>query len=273
MNTPIKIIKPTIDTYPLNDVTIKDEFANTYGTLKDRRNNFILREATRLKVDKLVLITSGNNGYSLAKLAKEHGNNIKVVAIIDSSLNSDIVSLLENSCYQVIKINLKKKFLRPEEVIAFSRESDHEVIWDVTNGYEAAYKAIMKEILTQQKEAPDYIVIPFGSGSIFSGIAEEIINKNLKTKIIGIGPVNKKKSFADKLYTPWTPYKKLVNEYLGHGHKLYRVGEKEIKNTYEQWKDIVDCEPSSSIVFNAPHLHKFKKDDTIIFLNSGKLKM
>ena len=273
MNTPIKIIEPTIKGYPLNKVTIKNEFTNTYGTLKDRRSNFILREATRLKVDKLVLITSGNNGYSLAKLAKEQECNIKVVAIIDSNLNSDIVSLLENSCYQVIKINLKKKFLRPEEVISFSRESDHEVIWDVTNGYEAAYKAIMKEILVQQKKAPDYIVIPFGSGSIFSGIAEEILNNNLKTKIIGIGPSNKKRSFADKLHTPWTPYKKLVNEYLSHGHELYKIGEKDIKNTYTKWKDIIDCEPSSSIIFYAPFLHKFKKDDEIIFINSGKLKM
>ena len=92
MNTPIKTIKSINKLYPLDTVTIKDEFSNTCGTIKDRRNSFILREANRMKVDKLVLITSGNNGYSLAKLAKNQKLNIKVVAIVNTNLDVNILS-------------------------------------------------------------------------------------------------------------------------------------------------------------------------------------
>ena len=147
-----------------------DESINEFGTIKDRRNKKVIEEALRLHVDKLVLITSGNNGYSLARLAQN--TNIKVVCVVNRQLDEKTKELLKNVSYQVIELNLEQKILRPEEIIAIARENEEEVIWDVTNGYEETYIPIVEEIC--KKIIPDYIVCPVGSGGIYIGIIEGI---------------------------------------------------------------------------------------------------
>lgn len=69
-------------------VYLFDESRNTHGTIKDRRSRVIIEEAQRLHVDKLVLITSGNSGYSLAKMAR--GTGIKVVCVVSRRLDETI---------------------------------------------------------------------------------------------------------------------------------------------------------------------------------------
>ena len=245
---------------------IKDESINIFGTIKDRRNIQIIKEANRLRVDKLVLITSGNNGYSLAKLAQ--GTPIKVVCIVSKNLPDEVKNLLKAVSHQVTELNLDHKILRPEEIISFAREKEDEVIWDVTNGYEENYIAVVDEIL--ESTVPDFIVVPVGSGGIFLGIVEGVERRELETKVIGIGVQNTTHSFADKLSTPWTPYSRALENYQKLGHFIYRLTEGKAKDTYNKFKNVVDCEPSSSIVFAAIDKHKFKPEDIIVFLNSGK---
>lgn len=247
---------------------VKDESVNPFGTIKDRRNEGVIKDAARLKVDKLVLITSGSNGYSLCQLAA--GLPIKVVCFISKDMNAEIKEVLKKHAYQVIELNLEHKILRPEELIAFARETDDEVIWDVTNGYEDYYAPIMQEIL--EKLVPDYIVVPLGSGGIFVGLAEEAERLNLKTKVIGIGVQNSIHSLADKLSTPWTPYAKAIEAYQKFGHLIYRLSEEEVKTAVKNYKNIANAEVSSLVVFNAPVKHQFKKSDNVVFINSGKIK-
>ncbi len=247
---------------------IFDESINKFGTIKDRRNEKVIEEALRLHVDKLVLITSGNNGYSLAKLAKN--KNIKVVCIVSRNLDNKTKELLKSVSYQVMELNLEQKILRPEEIIGIARENDQEVIWDVTNGYEEAYISIVEEIC--KKIIPDYIVCPVGSGGIYIGIIEGVEKYCPKTKVIGIGVQSTYQSFADKLSTPWTPYQRAVENKILQGHYLFRSNEEEIKKTYLQYKNIVSFEPSSAIVFAALSHFKFKPTDNIVFINSGKMK-
>ena len=102
------------------------------------------------------------------------------------------------------------------------------------------------------------------------GRSQEIKHKQIKTKVIGIGVQNTNQSFADKLPTPWTPYAKALENYQKLGHTIYRLTEKETKNTFNMFKNVVDCEPSSSVVFAALDKHKFKPEDIVVFLNSGK---
>src|SRR3989344_8064333 len=104
-----------------------DESINKFGTIKDRKNEKVLEEALRLHVEKLVLITSGNNGYSLARLAKD--TNIKIVCVVNRNLDNQIKEILKRVSYQVIELNLEQKILRPEEIISIARENDQEVIW------------------------------------------------------------------------------------------------------------------------------------------------
>ena len=245
-----------------------DESLSEYGTIKDRRNRLIIEEACRLHVDKLVLITSGNNGYSLAKMARATG--IKVVCVVSRSLEEKIKDVLRGTAYQVIELNLDQKILRPEELITIARETDEEVIWDVTNGYEDAYKSVVTEIAHEIR--PDYIACPVGSGGIFIGLVEGVTHHLPKTKIIGIGVQEMYQSYADKLSTPWTPYARAMDNAVQNGHIIKRLPEEQIKTLFKQYKNYGDFEPSSAIVFEALSIPEVKPTDTIVLINSGKFK-
>lgn len=265
-NTPLLELKKFGSDFNFKTAFVKDESKNPFGTIKDRRNLQIFQEANRLKVDKLVLITSGNNGYSLAQFAKN--SPIKVVCIVSRDLSQGVKDSLKQVAYQVIELNLEHKILRPEELVAFAREKEDEVIWEVTNGYEENYQGVVDEILAKVK--PNYLVVPLGSGGIYLGIIQALERRNSNAKVIGIGVQNTIHSLADKLSTPWTPYAKALDHYQKLGHAIYRLDESEVKDAYTKFKNIVPCEPSSSVVFAAAEKHKFKNSDVVVFVNSGK---
>jgi threonine synthase len=265
MITPLIKLPSDWSKFGIKSAYIKDEGKNPFGTIKDRRNSAIVKEAARLKVDKLVLITSGNNGYSLAQYAKN--TPIKVVCVVNKDLPEETKKQLKNTAYQVIELNLNHKILRPEEIVAFARETDDEVIWEVTNGYDDLYSPILEEIIGEIES--DYLIVPVGSGGIFVSMAEAIERLSPRTKLIGIGVQNTIHSIADKLSTPWSPYTKAVQAYQKHGHFMYRLSELEIKKTFHEFQNVVNCEPSSAVVFAALYKHKFKDTDIVVFLNSG----
>ena len=267
-NTPFTELKKFGEEFGLKvkKVFLKDESSNPFGTIKDRRNFYIFEEASRLKVDKIVLITSGNNGYSIAQFAKN--SSLKVVCVISKDVSPEIRASLKQSAYQVIELNLEHKIMRPEELIAFAREKEDEVIWEITNGYEENYQDVVDEIL--QESTPDYIVVPIGSGGIFIGMVQGLERRGASTKVIGIGVRNTTQSFADKLSTPWTPYAKALEYYQNNGHFIYRLSEDTVRKTYKTFKNLTVCEPSSSVVFAAIYEHQFVPTDTVVFLNSGK---
>jgi threonine synthase len=253
--------------FTVQNLFIKDESANTTGTVKDRRNSFILEEAERLKVDKLVLITSGNNGLSLSTLAQRY--DIKVVCIVDRNLDQDIIRTLKAVAYQVIEVNLQHKILRPEEIISFAREREDEVIWDVTNGYEESYTTIVNELRAIK---PNYIVVPVGSGEIFVGLAQGLDRLKMNTRLIGMGVQNTLSSFADKLHTPWTPYTRALHALEQRGHRVIRITEEEIKSTYTKYRHVISCEPSSAVVFSVFQHIQFQPHDTVVLINTGRAK-
>jgi cysteine synthase len=245
---------------------IKDESKNPYGTIKDRRNLHVLEVALKFKVDKLVILTSGNNGYSLCQLAK--GHDLKIVCFVDQDLPQLIHKVLTRVAYKVIPLNLKHRYFHSEELISFVREKHDEVIWDVTNGYEENYQTILHEIL--KEISPHFIVVPVGSGGIYFSFVSMSEKLHLPTKIIGIGVEAEQKSIADKLCTPWTPYQKALEAFQKSGHPIYRLSEMEVKRTFDKFKKLTACEPSSSVVFAAPYKHHFKNEQKVVFLNTGR---
>lgn len=66
-------------------ILIKDESKNPFGTFKDRRSEIIIKKAEDEQVDTLVLITSGNAGYSLGRFSQ--GTKIRIVNIVDKKLD------------------------------------------------------------------------------------------------------------------------------------------------------------------------------------------
>lgn len=252
------------------NILIKDESKNPFGTFKDRRSELIIKKAKDDQIDKLVLITSGNAGYSLGKFA--YKENVKVVSIVDKHLKSSIKKKLRNYG-KVIETDLSKRILKPEEVISLACENDEEIILDVTNDFHEAYEEIIKEL---KKANPGFVIVPVGSGEGFVGLYNGIKKHKLKTKLIGVSVKNKWQSFADKLHTPWTPYKSKIQSILKEGHSIIKLEEEEIKDSYKEYKNKFDIEPSSAVVFAVlPKLSKLskiklKKEDKIILINSGK---
>jgi cysteine synthase len=267
-NTPLIKIEKLCKKFGLPNLFIKDESKNPFGTFKDRRSEYIIQKGVEHRIDKFVIITSGNAGYSLGKFAE--GTNIKIVNVIDKKLKNSIKNKLKEVSYKVIEIDLSKKIWAPEEIIAMARENEREVIWDATDvihNWEKGYIKIIEEI---KDKKPDFIVVPVGSGETFCGLYEGIKKFELKTKLIGVGVKAKWHSFADKLYTPWTPYERKMKAIQKEGHKIIRLNEKEVKQMWKEFKDIIDCEPSAVVVFAVFSKFKFKKDDKIILINSGK---
>lgn len=262
--TPLVKIDEFCRKFNLPNLLVKDESKNPFGTWKDRRSEMIGKKAKHELIDKLCLITSGNAGYSLAKFVNK--SRIKIVSVIDIHLPSSIKEALQEVCSKIIEKDLSKKILKPEEVIALARENDKEVIWDVTNGFHGAYESIIGEI---KNEAPDYLICPVGSGEGFVGLFNGLEKAKLKTKLIGVTP-KASPSFADKLYTPWTPYGAKMQSILKKGHEIIKASEKEIKSAYSYARDFINCEPSSAVVINALLKKNFKKNDKIIIINSGK---
>jgi len=268
--TPLIKIKKLCKRFGLDNLFIKDESKNPFGTFKDRRSEFIIKKGAEEHVDKFVTITSGNAGYSLGKFAE--GTNIKIVNFVDKKLKKSIKEKLKKVSYKIIEIDLSKKIWPPEEIIARARENDREVIWDATNGFHGYHEGYVKVVEEIQKESPnpDFIVVPVGSGEAFCGLYSGIKRFRLKTKLIGIGVKAKWHSFADKLFTPWTPYETKMKAILKEGQKIIRLNEKEVKRMWEEFKDVIDCEPSATVVFSLFSKIKFKKGDKIILINSGK---
>jgi threonine synthase len=270
-NTPIIKVQKLCKRFELDNLFIKDESKNPFGTFKDRRSEFIIKGGVGEHVDKFVIITSGNAGYSLAKFAK--GTNIKIINVIDKKkIKKSIKNKLKKASYKVVEIDLSKKIFNPEEIMAMARENDTEVIWDATDGlygYQKGYIEIIEEV-RKETSNPDFIVVPVGSGEAFCGLFEGIKKFNLKTKLIGVGVKNKWYSFADKLYTPWTPYESKMKAIQKEGHKIIRLDENEVKQMWKEFKNIIECEPSAVVVFAVFSKLKFKKEDKIILINSGK---
>jgi threonine synthase len=185
-------------------------------------------------------------------------------------LKKHIKERLKEVSYKVFEIDLSKKIWTTEEIVAMARENPREVIWDATDGfheYQMGYVKIVEEL---KYKKPDFIVTPVGSGGAFCGLYEGITKFNLKTKLVGVGVKNKWHSFADKLFTPWTPYEKKLKSLIKKGHIIIRLSEREIKQLWKEYKDIIDCEPSAVVVFSVFKKIKFHKKDKIILINSGK---
>jgi len=262
--TPLVKINEFCEKFNLPNLLIKDESKNPFKTWKDRRSEMIVEKAKQKFIDKLCLITSGNAGFSLAKLANK--SPIKIVSVIDINLPQQIKQALKEVCTKVVETNLSHKILTPEEVIVLARENDKEVIWDVTNGFHDAYELIVEEF---KKETPDYLVCPVGSGEGFIGLYNGLEKAKLKTKLIGVSPQSSP-SFADKLHTPWTPYSTRIQLILEAGHNIIKLSENEIRSAFTFAKDFMDCEPSSAVVIGALSKLDFKETDKIIIINSGK---
>ncbi len=241
---------------------IKDESVNPSGTWKDRRSALVMKQVRRQKKHTLMLITSGNAGYSLANMSPRR---MHVVCVVDRHLKKNILGALEEVC-RVIQTDLSKHVFHSKDVLALMDTASKGDACDVTNGYHAAYESIASELVGLD---PDYIVVPVGSGESFVGIYNGLKRRHMKAALIGVRP-RARNSIADKLVTPWTPYANKIKMITRRKHKIMAVSEQQIRQGFGYAKRHMRCEPSSAIVFAALAKIQFKKTDVVVIVNSGK---
>jgi hypothetical protein len=153
------------------------------------------------------------------------------------------------------------------------------------------------EIINQ---APDYILVPFGTGSLYENICniikEELwkagrndprlkvdINKLRNCNIIG-STVNRPKSKAYMLYSPHLPFTQLNEQwlnfykkfgYIGKYSNVYVVGEQAIEEAFDMLNSQgVNCEHSGAagLAYLLENKNYLPKDKKYLVINTGKGK-
>lgn len=248
-------------------VRVKDESVNVCGTHKDRRSADIVRDAIRDRIDRLVIITAGNGGFSLAQHAQN--TRLRVSTLIDQSKSERIVDTLQNAGADVVRVNLNKKLLTSQKIIRLGRESSEERVRDVSNSYSSAYMSIIDELAAQTPEPPT-IVAPIGSGELFMGLHKGIEKHHWKTTLIGVG-TQELKSLADKLPTIKTANINNIIQMTRKRHDRFfiRLPEDDIQWANEHAPQSLQAEPSAKVVFGA-FLHMKELLQDAVFINTGK---
>ena len=260
IQTPLLEVRKLRDRFKLPGLYIKDESEQTHGTWKDRRSKLIIERALSEGVTTLVLITSGNAGYSLAKLAQ--GTGLKVVLVVDWRISPVLKNKLRDVCFRLVEQDLSSHFFTSKELISFTQLDPRETIWDVTNGFTEAYESVITEL---KSSSPDYIICPVGSGEGFIGLSNGIKKHRLRTRLIGVTP-SAQESVADKLTARWTPYADMI---VSSGNILLRISEEVIEDAHSLATEHLSCEPSSAIVFASLKSLKFEKDERMVSRNTG----
>jgi hypothetical protein len=249
--------------YGFSNLWLKDESRNPTGTYKDRRSRHIIQNARKAGVDKLVLITAGNAGYSLTKYAQPYG--IEVASIVDENTPEKIFDALRSVGSRVIRHTLQK-VLTSEEILALA--GNKRKTWDVSNGFHAAYSPIVDELHTQGGEF-DFLICPVGSGEAFIGICEEVKKRKLRTKVIGMTSL-----LPNKLRTIYTPYLGKLREEKKNGNYVFLVDDLDVAYAWRDNERNHEIELASAVVWGGLPLMKglttaAKTENKIVLINSG----
>lgn len=252
--------------FPFDDteIWIKDESANEVThTHKDRRSLMIVRRALDQNMDALVLITAGNAGASIARIAQ--GTRLRVVAIVDDHIAMEEIRVLTASGAEVRCIDLEERFLSSQDIMTCAALPSSSRACDVTNGMEQAYEPLLDEIV-QQKPDVQTIVAPVGSGELLAGIRERIDRLGLSVRTLGVG-VEAQRSLADKLSAVWAPVRSKLTGRLGKQDFLL-LSENDIRMMQGQTPKGLDAELSALVTLHAvQHLGDL---DRTVFINTGR---
>jgi cysteine synthase A len=174
-NTPI---------FQLNNISIKLEYKNPAGSIKDRPALFMLKNAFSKGFREIVEVTSGNTGIALSFYAKKFG--IKPTIFMPKSFSIERQKLLKMYGANLIltdgtiadAINEAKEYIKKHN--AYYTDQFNNPLNALSHEYSTAF-----EILNQVEKI-DYFVAGVGSGGTITGIAKVL--KPLGVKIIAVEP-------------------------------------------------------------------------------------
>lgn len=279
--TPVLSVSEISDYFGIQQLVIKDESANRFGTHKDRKSLHVVLEAINtaphVRPEGLCLLTAGNAGLSLATIASSYGLGITSFIGCDS-IAPDLRGRLETACETVIPLDLEGRFWSSEELCRLAGAGQGRRVHDVTNGIIKPFEEIVNEICESGPEhLPDVIVLPVGGGELFLGMAQGLKNRGLKTRLIGVTVC--KDSAADKLYSKWNPCADRIAALTSHGfpHVLKCLDDEQLLLDTFKWlktSTTLECEPSSAAAFAMLHKirNSLKPREKVMVINTGTFR-
>jgi len=151
-NTPI---------FTLNNISVKLEYKNPAGSIKDRPALFMIQDALKKGYKEIVEVTSGNTGIALAFYAQKFG--IKATIFMPQSYSVERQKLLK--LYGANLILTKGSIADSlNEALIYAKEKN--ALY--TNQFENPLNAKSQEItafeILNQTQKPEYFVAGVGSG-------------------------------------------------------------------------------------------------------------
>ena len=183
-----------------NNIYLKYEGANAFGSSKDRAAKYVLSKLYKEnKINKETTIiesSSGNMGIALAAMCKHLGN--KFICLIDPHISPVNEFLIKSMGAETIKVTeadsnnsyLKTRLKKVHELL----ETIPNIYWFNQYGNPLiceAYEEIGREILRDVKDV-DYVFIAVSSGGTIGGISKAIKEINPKVKIIAVDVLGSK---------------------------------------------------------------------------------
>ena len=205
---PLQLVTPLIQfqSFSSNNVFIKLEGMNLYGSAKDRAANYVINKLWKLKeINKnteIVESSSGNMGIALAAVCQR--NKLKCTIFIDKSITPINEFLIKsygaktikatkcdkNGSYLINRINLLKEYINNRKNIYWFNQYGNPYV------VEAYEKNLGQEIINQMPHI-DYVFVAVSSGGTICGISKALHGYDEKIKIIAVD-VEGSKLFNEK---------------------------------------------------------------------------
>lgn len=304
---------PASDTYKIevpgfSNVWIKDESSNPTGTHKDRmaweiivtyRDLLLAKERGQIAgpLPHMSIISSGSAALAIqTQLKKYQLPSLKV--LIDFNIDKKIKQSLETLGCELYAIDLSKKALSTEEILAYTHNTEG---FDITsneslNPTTRFYDWLSYEIINN---SPEYCFIPFGTGHLYENILN--INKREVSAIVHdprfsgdvkilqkcnfIGATtNNPRSKANKLYSPHLPFVHYDEQWVrlyrgrfcGNLSNVFPIKETILEEAIAlAEKQAIACEPSgiAGLAMLLQMKESVPKDAKILIVNTGKTKL
>ena len=223
------------------DVYLKREDKNEFGSFKDRKTFFIahLLNTGQMPLDqKFALASSGNQAISFSKIGNAFGLLAKNTYLyVSPETLIEKLKLLE--AYR--KIEVTDKILSDAELRKF--EDDR---WNITNGMDpVGASALYKLGMELEPYNFDNIIVPLGSGELYSMLA--VYFNILRKKPTNVIPVKCSLPEADAIKTDFIAMNPFLEHFEAQMVQMFEDDRKDIQNYAEAY----GCEFSSAVVFVA----------------------
>lgn len=183
-----------------NDIYLKYEGINSFGSSKDRAAAYVLNklyEEGKINKDTTIIeSSSGNMGIALAAMCKKNGN--KFICVIDphiSPVNEYLIRAMNAEIIKVTEVDENNSYLKTRlKVVKELMESVSNSYWFNQYGNPLvceAYEEIGKEMIRDLRDV-EYVFVAVSSAGTISGISKALKKFNSKIKIIAVDVIGSK---------------------------------------------------------------------------------